>query len=118
MGAIFVSSNYAKYIEEREGKYIYEDEKGFATYVFNTKDECYIMDIFVQKEYRKEGMAAYYTDEIEKIAKERGCTYLVGSVSPKANNSTQSLQFMLSLGFTLDSCINNLIFFKRDIIGE
>lgn len=108
-----MSSNYAKYIEEREGKYIYEDERGFATYVFNDGGECYIMDIFVQKEYRKDGIATFYGKEIEKIAKEKDCRYLVGSVSPTANGSTESMKFMIAYGFELDSCINNLIFLRK-----
>jgi GNAT superfamily N-acetyltransferase len=110
-----VESNYALYLRERDPeKEIYEDEKGFVTYII-TGEECYIVDTFVKKEYRNKGIASYYGDTVTKIAKESGCTYLTGSVCPMANGATGSMKFLLSYGFKLKSSINNLIFFRKEI---
>ena len=109
-----MESNYALYITEREGKSIIEDEKGFATYNING-DNCYIVDIFVRKEYRKENIASKYADEITKIAKENGCTYLTGSVCPTAHGANTSMKVLLAYGFKLESSINNFIYFRKEI---
>ena len=109
-----MESNYAQYIKEREDKHILEDHKGFATY-FISDLECYIVDVFVKKEYRKQNVGRDYIDQIEKIAKEHGCKYLTTTVCPNANGSTDSLKATLSVGFNLDSSTNNLIFFRKEI---
>lgn len=107
-------SLYAQYISEREGKHILEHAQGFATYMFMEKG-CYIEDIFVQKEYRKTGVAAHLADQIVEIAKEKGYTKLFGSVVPSANNSTESLEVLLAYGFRLDNTSNNFILMVKEI---
>lgn len=109
-----MESNYAQYIKEREGKEIVEDHKGFATFVITDK-ECYIVDIFVKKKYRKEKIASKYADQITELAKERGCRYLLGSVCPYADSATASLKALLGYGFSLSSSTNDMIFFRKDI---
>jgi ribosomal protein S18 acetylase RimI-like enzyme len=109
-----MESNYALYIKEREGKEIIEDEKGFATFVINDK-ECYIIDIFVKEEHRKEKIASKYADQITEFAKVNGCLYLTGSVCPSAKGSNESLKVLLGYGFELQSSINNMIFFRKVI---
>lgn len=107
-------SLYAKYVIEREGKEIIESEVGFATYYF-LDDNCYIQNIFVEKDYRKIGEASRLAQEIEKIAKSKGCKKLYGTVCPSANGSTESIKVLLAYGFKLDSSINNLIAFVKDL---
>jgi GNAT superfamily N-acetyltransferase len=109
-----MSSLYAQYIQEREGKSILESDKGYATYSF-TDDGCYIEDIFVIKEHRKSGEAARLADQIVEIARQKGCKKLYGSISPSANGSTASLKVLLSYGFRLSSSANNFILFVMDI---
>jgi len=109
-----MESNYSLYLKERENREIFEDEKGFATYSFS-EDSCYIQDIFVKEEHRKEGIASYYADKISEIAREKGCKYLTGSVCPMAHGSTESLKVLLGYGFKLESSINNFIFFKKEL---
>ena len=110
-----MESNYALYIKEREpNKRIIESNKGFATYILNEK-ECYIVDVFVRKEYRNLGVCKNFVETIRKIAKNNSCDFLTTSVCPTALGSTRSLEIALKCGFILDSSINNLIFFKQDI---
>ncbi len=109
-------SNYAKYIREREGKHIVEDEFGFATYMY-TQEHCYIEDIFVVAGERKNGHAARYADQIEKLALEAGFTKLLGSVCPSANGSDVSLKVLQAYGFKLLSSDKNVIYLEKIIGG-
>lgn len=108
-------SLYGQYIKERLGKEILEcADKGFATYSFKD-NSCYIEDIYVCPDNRHEHIASHMTNSIAEIAKNKGCTSLLGSIVPSANYSTDSLKALLAYGFELDSCINNFIVLKKDI---
>lgn len=107
-------SNYGKYLFEREGAEIVEDNNGFATFKV-TGDVCYIMDIYVVPEKRKFNVAGGYADQISDIAKLRGCKRLLGTVSPAAKGSTTSLKVLLGYGFTLDSSDSNMIYFFKEL---
>lgn len=109
-----MKSLYAQYIEEREGFSIVEDEKGFATYIIN-EDECYIRDIFVRPEFRKENIASKYADQITEIAKKAGCKNLTGTVIPMANGATTSLKVLLGYGFKLLQATQERIIFIKEI---
>jgi predicted GNAT family acetyltransferase len=107
-------SNYALYIQERENKSIVEDERGFATY-FYLEDAVYIEDIFVKREFRKQGVASEYADKIAEEARSKNFFKMLGTVSPKANGSTNSLKALLAYGFKLDSSDNNVIYLTKDL---
>lgn len=107
-------SNYARYIREREGKHIVEDEYGFATYVY-LNEHCYIEDIFVRREFRTQGHASRYADQIAAEAKEKGFTKLLGSVCPNAKGADASLRVLQAYGFRLISSDKNLIYLEKEI---
>jgi GNAT superfamily N-acetyltransferase len=109
-----MSSNYALYIMEREGKHILEDEKGFATYLF-TASHCYIEDIYVRPEYRKSNVASSYADQISQIARKKGYTKLLGSVCPQAFGAAASTRVLLAYGFELLSSEKNIIYFEKSL---
>jgi len=90
----------AKYFEEREGFFIMETEEAFASYKI-TEEQCYIKDIYVLPEHRKDGIASNLADKIVEKAKRHGCTMLVGSVSPEANGATNSMKVLLCYGLKL-----------------
>ena len=107
-------THFAEYIKERQGKEIIEDENGFATYYYVGPD-CYIEDIYVTPEKRKSGVASLYANEIAKIAIEKNCLNLIGSVKPSANGSTESLKVLLAYGFKLHSATEDFIWFKKKL---
>jgi GNAT superfamily N-acetyltransferase len=109
-------SLYADYILERENKLIVEDHRGFAVYSFVSEDQCYIQDIYVHPTYREYGIASSFANQIAQMAKERGCTKLLGSVCPEAKNSTESMQVLLAYGFKLASCKDNFILFIKELV--
>ena len=93
---------YSKYLKELNGRDTLEHEQGFATYQFEHDPEgikyCYICDIYVLPEARKTSCASELADEIEVIAKENDCKYLVGTVVPSFINSTISLKVLFGYG--------------------
>lgn len=108
-------SLYGQYIKEREGKDIVENDYGFATYMINKDNSCYIESIYVIPDARHDHVASQLADEIAYIAKSQGCNTLLGSVSPSANHSTSSLKVLLAYGFQLDSATNNFILMRKEI---
>jgi hypothetical protein len=50
-------------------------------------------------------------DSIEAIAKQRGCTRLLGSVTPSAKNATISVLNLLTYGFKVVSANNDFYSF-------
>lgn len=112
----FCDSLYAQYLRERTSDEIIESERGFASYRFlNEGKSVYIVDIFVVPDYRQTGEASALADKVVAIAKERGCTELLGTVVPSTKGSSTSLAVLLGYGMTLASAEHDLIVFKKDI---
>jgi predicted GNAT family acetyltransferase len=107
-------SLYAQYKEERENSIIIEDEYGFCSAV-DLGNALYIDEIFVSKEYRKDGKAASYADKIVDMARNKEYKMIYGSVDPLANNSTISMKVLLAYGFKLLRIENNLIYLELQI---
>lgn len=109
-----MESLFGKYIKERNNKEIIENEKGFMTYYF-VDDACYIEDVYVLPEYRRSRLCVNFGEEVEKIAKEKGCKKLYGSVVPSAPYSTINLMGLLNFGWKLDSSAINFILVVKDL---
>lgn len=108
-------SLYAEYLKERTKDEITEGDWGFITYRFTDEKTCYIVDIYVIPELRKQGVASDKAAIVMGLAKERGCTKLLGSVVPSTKGSTDSLKVLLAYGMRLDSCTNDFILFSKEI---
>lgn len=111
-----VDSMYARYIRERTWDEIIETTWGFATYRWMADGKgVYIIDIYVLPGRRTQGEAAAIADQIVKIAKERGCTELFGTVDTSAKGSSDSVKVLLAYGMTPHSANNNVIVFRKEI---
>lgn len=109
-------SYYTDYLRERTNDGVVETDYGFATYRFLEEGKTvYIVDIYVVPEARKEGHAADMADQIAKIAKEAGCTSMIGTVQPSAKGSTLSLQVLLGYGMRLQSASQDAIIMRKEI---
>lgn len=106
---------YATYLSEKTDILIIENEKGFATYRYLPNDQCYIMDIFILPEYRKQYIATEFADSITEEAKKVNTTRLIGSVIPSNKDSEKSILVLLHYGMKLLSCNENIIYFYKDI---
>lgn len=107
-------SLFAKYKKEREGKETLEREHGFATYFFH-EDFCYLEDIFVDINFRQEGLAARMADDVCAIAKAKGYSKLMGSVNTRTNNVTTSIKVLLAYGMRFHDVQDHMIFFVKEI---
>jgi ribosomal protein S18 acetylase RimI-like enzyme len=112
-------SLYAKYLTEKTEDMILEREHGFATYRITTdlneQKTVYIIDIYVDSDFRKSGLASQMADEITEIAKKENCTKMFGSVVPSTKNSTASLSVLLAYGMKLNSSTNDFILFEKEL---
>lgn len=106
---------YANYISERLGRdiIVYPD-MGFATFQIQN-EECYLVDIFVEKDFRRQDVGTRLADDVVKIAKQKGCTVLTGSVALNSKNPDASIKSLLFYGLNPVSANDNFIIFKKDI---
>lgn len=109
------NSLYAQYIAERENKNIIETDYGFATYRFNKDKSVYIEEVYVKPEFRKQGYASLFVNEIVERSHEQGCNLVITTACPSANNSTDSVKAILAYGFKIKSSINDLIIFELEL---
>lgn len=107
-------SLYASYLNELIGRQVLETPKGLVIYSINGP-ECVIHDIYVCPEYRENREATALADQVKVIAKERGCEWLIGSVTPAANNSHRSLLVLLGYGMKLLKTDGNVVYFGKRI---
>lgn len=105
---------YPEYLREREGIDALETPHGFSLYKIQG-DECYLQDIYVVPEKRKSHVATQMADAVTEIAKAKGCKWLVGSVSPAANNAHASLLVLISYGMKLQKADKDIIYFAKGI---
>lgn len=110
-------SLYAQYLLERTDDHILEEEYGFITWRYLNDKQCYVVDLYVCPQFRREGLASKLTDRVAAIAREQGCAELIGTVVPSCKGSTASIEALISYGMKLESCSDNLIVLKKNI-GE
>jgi len=109
-----MASFYAQYLMERTDDKIIESEKGFATYRYlNEGKTVYVIDVYVQPEYRRSHAATDFVNEIARIAKIAGCVEMLGTVVPSTKNATLSIKALLVYDMTLQSAADNLIIFRK-----
>ncbi len=108
-------SLFADYKAEREGKLVIETEFAFAVYSIN-KEILYLEDVYVVPERRDQDIARELCLFVIKIAKEKGCTRMLGSVDPSCAGAHNSMLALIKHGMKLHSCLpNGLIYFVKDI---
>lgn len=88
---------YAKYIYEREGAQIIENENGFITYKI-INGECVVLDICVEKQSRGQGVFKKLFVELYSSAVKSGCEYITAKVYIKDPNHHTTLIAAFSVG--------------------
>lgn len=110
-------SMYKDYIENQlPNRFVYETDKGFLTYNINNKI-CQLEEIYIKPEFRRQGFASEFYKDIEKIAREAKCIYLIGTIMPRVANAEGSMMCLLKNNFKLDSIDDKLIYLSKEI-GE
>ena len=107
-------SNWALYVEEREGLQVLEKGYGFVCYKING-EECFIQAIFIRKENRLKKMGTNLMDEISEIAKKEGCKFMTATITKFDSDATSSLRAALAYGFKLADANNGTILITKKI---
>lgn len=107
-------------MKERDPEFnVVEVKSGFATYRWMNLEgnkAVYIEDIYVVPEHRKGNIATELSEIIQKKAKERGCTYLLGTVDVSKPTATDSIKVLLAHGMSLVNYHeHNTLWFKKEI---
>ena len=110
-----MKSNYGLYVAELEGLEILESNRGFATYKIKD-DELWVYDVFVRPDYRGCGLAKRYFDQLEEIAKENKCKYMVTLTNTNNNAWEKSTDILIDHGYkAFDVTDKGTIFLKLEI---
>lgn len=64
---------------------------------------------------RRRGWATILADNVVQIAKNHGCIELIMTIAISGKEVEQSIHFQFGYGMKIDSCGNNVIFFKKEI---
>lgn len=107
-------NKWSQYFKEREGYDCFESEAGIASYKVINQD-CYLRDIYILPQFRRGHEGTHIANEIAKIAREKGCKFLTGSVVPSLNGSTASISALLAYGFKIRSSHEDFIMFEKEI---
>ncbi len=113
-GPTVSKSLYSQYLKERENAEVLEYDWGFAVYKM-AADHVYLQDIYVVPKERANDRGQELMQEVAAIARMKGIKTMFGSISPSAKNSAKMERVMLHLGFELDSCGNDIIYYKKSI---
>jgi len=108
-------SLYAKYLTERTNKGILEVEHGFATFEYLPGDIVYIIDLYVDPEYRKSHIAAKMADTICEEAAKAGNKFLLGSVDASAKGAEISCKVLEAYGMKPYKVAKPMIFYIKPI---
>ena len=105
---------YALYIKEREGAEIYEDERGFFTYVVEN-DIFQINDLFILPELRGNGVGRDFSNLIDEFARKNDCRICVCTTCTDAKNWQVSEAYILASGYTKIKQDATLIYYKKEL---
>lgn len=111
---------YAHYLKETQNKEMLETPHGFLTYGFNCVPgagfpHVYIEELWVDPEYRKSHVAATMADRVASIARERGITKMLGSVSLDRKGADANLEVLKRYGMRLFAAHDQTIFTIKDL---
>ena len=110
-----MSSLWAHYKMEREGKSVFETDEGFIIYTIVPKDLVYIEDIYVVPKMRDKGLAQKLEERVLNEAKTLKCKKVYGSIDVNAKSATTSAKILFHAGYELDRVVGSVIYFKKDL---
>jgi len=105
---------YAAYLKERENTELICVDSGFITYRFEL-DYCYIIDIYILPEMRKNGLGVELENRVIEQARERKVFKLLGSVDRTANNWETSIKILEKIGYKPYKQDKSVLFLIKEI---
>lgn len=99
---------YEQYLFEREGAKVIKGEHGFITYKI-IKDQCLLLDMFVEKSKRRCGVFSELFSELMNISLGHKCAVMTARVFLVDPNHKTTLQVAMSVGAEIVEANNNCI---------
>lgn len=106
---------WAAYVKERQGLECLWKEHGFIAYKI-TGNECFLAEMFIEKEHRSSGKCKAMIMELAEIAKANGCDVITANihlvVDPNANST---LGAAIGCGFKVQASGNNVLLIAKEL---
>lgn len=93
-----MSNLFASYIKERQGIDSIWHEHSFVIYRI-VGPECFIVDMFVEKDIRAKGNGRLIINELLEIAKKAGCECITGNIHLGDKGANNTLKASQACGF-------------------
>ncbi len=106
-------SLYSNFIKEYDNFETLEyPDVAFACYKI-AGEEFYIKNIFIEPPHRSKQLSYKIQEDLTKIAKEAGCTYLLGTVCPYSKTASFSMLGLLKDGFKFHRYDADMMYFVK-----
>lgn len=107
-------NNYAAYLKERENKYILENRHGFIVYKINDKD-CFIAEMFIQKEQRGSGLLEQMIGELTELAKLNKCETITATIFLNDRGANRTLRASQKFNFNIIQANNDVLLIQKGV---
>lgn len=107
---------YAKYILERQGLQILEDESSFMFYKISN-NELFLAEMFIEKSERATTRLKRMIDMLSQIGIESGCDVMTATIHLADPGCNHTLSSALKAGFKLARANNDIILISKELIG-
>jgi hypothetical protein len=114
---MLTDTSYAKYVHERCGAKILEENSNFVVYRINGF-ECFIMEFYISEESRRAGKAREFISRLESIASENDCTHITGDIFLEANGAQDALISALLIGFKVVNTNGKVLIIAKEVGGK
>lgn len=108
---------YARYVEERRGLSSIWKPYGFLTYKV-AGNECFIVDMFIEKSERKSGKGRELISELSAIARVNGCEVITANIHLADPNANKTLAASLATGFVVSAADADVLLISKKVKGE
>lgn len=114
-----MSDLFKRYLREKEGLQLYEEENWFITYSvlndFRGLKEFYISHIYFEPEIRGGKHKLPVWDKVLEIANSYEADYISGDVDCTLNDPEKSLKFLFREGFKIDKLDGQIIYLFKPL---
>lgn len=105
---------YAKYIKQRDDREMLEDENAFVIYKI-VGEECFIVDMFVEKDSRGSSKFKSLLDSLSNIASENKCKVISANIHLIDVGATHAFRSALQFGFKLARAENGILLIVKEL---
>lgn len=105
---------YERYIKERQGIDSIWREDSFVFYRIVGK-ECFIVDLYVDKEARRAGRCRSLIDQLLEVSKSKACDIITGNLHLKDPGVHTTLLAAYACGFKIAKAENDVLLIVKEV---